>query len=68
MAKKIYQITQVSSGKPVPGLFFMDKSAAKAKRKELNGDESHPAALKYVVSPGPDHPLVLHRERMKGKQ
>lgn len=54
---KLYQITDThASGKDraVPGKFFSDKGAAKAARKELNGDESD-GHIRYVVSPGPDH-------------
>lgn len=56
MAKRLYQITDTHArnNKPVEGLHFDDKKAAKTKRRELNGDpEEHP--LRYVVSPGPDH-------------
>jgi len=53
MDKKLYQITEVATRKPVPGLFFADKAQAKSKRKELNN--SDPEKLAFVVSPGPDH-------------
>lgn len=53
MDKKLYQITEVATRKPVPGLFFADKAQAKAKRKELNNTD--PEKLNYVVSLGPDH-------------
>ena len=52
MDKKLYQITEVATRKPVPGLYFSDKVQAKSKRKELNTD---PEKLQFVVSPGPDH-------------
>ena len=54
MDKKLYQITEVATRKPVPGLYFSDKAQAKAKRKELNGN-TDPEHLNFVVSPGPDH-------------
>ena len=48
-ALRLYQITDT------PGAYFSDKKLAKAKRQELNGDESDGRNLRYVVSPGPDH-------------
>ncbi len=57
-ALRLYQITDTAaSGKnrAVPGAYFSDKKLAKAKRQELNGDESDGRNLRYVVSPGPDH-------------
>lgn len=54
MPLRLYQITDTTTKKPVEGLYFADKTKAKTKRRELNGDpERHP--LRYVVSPGPDH-------------
>lgn len=58
MGLRLYQITDTTSKKPVEGIYFSDKQLAKAKRRELNGDEENsapPRALRYVVSPGPDH-------------
>ena len=55
---RLYQITDTAaSGKDraIPGAYFSDKKLAKAKRQELNGDESDGRNLRYVVSPGPDH-------------
>lgn len=55
---RLYQITDTAaSGKDraIPGAYFSDKKLAKAKRQELNGDESDSRNLRYVVSPGPDH-------------
>ena len=52
--QKVYQITDVKTKRPVPGLFFADKQSAKEKRRELNVDEEV-LPLRYVVSPGPDH-------------
>lgn len=55
---RLYQITDTAaSGKDraVPGAYFSDKAKAKAKRKELNGDEGDGRNLRYIVSPGPDH-------------
>ena len=55
---RLYQITDTAaSGKDraVPGAYFSDKKLAKAKRKELNGDEGDGRNLRYIVSPGPDH-------------
>lgn len=53
MSKKLYQITDTVLRKAVPGLYFGDKVAAKAKRTELNAE--HAEGLRFVVSPGPDH-------------
>lgn len=58
MKHRLYQITDTASRRPIEGLYFADKMAAKAKRRELNGDSEtlgSPNALRYVVSPGPDH-------------
>lgn len=55
---RLYQITDTAaSGKDraVPETYFSDKKQAKAKRQELNGDETDGRNLRYVVSPGPDH-------------
>ena len=55
---RLYQITDTAaSGKDraVPGAYFSDKGQAKAKRRELNGDEGNGRNLRYIVSPGPDH-------------
>ena len=57
-ALRLYQITDTaaqSKDRAVPGAYFSDKKLAKAKRQELNGDESDGRNLRYVVSPGPDH-------------
>lgn len=54
---RLYQITDTaaqSKDRAVPGVYFSDKKLAKAKRQELNGDESDSRNLRYVVSPGPD--------------
>jgi len=61
MAKtlRLYQITDTVTRKPVPGLFFADKMAAKRKRQELNKSSGIATEvvgfLRFVVSPGPDH-------------
>ena len=58
MSLRLYQITDITSKKPIEGLYFPDKMLAKAKRRELNGaDETMTPSqsLRYVVSPGPDH-------------
>ena len=55
---RLYQITDIAAtgkNRAVPGAYFSDKKLAKAKRQELNGDESDGRNLRYVVSPGPDH-------------
>jgi hypothetical protein len=55
---RLYQITDTAAqgkDRTVPGAYFSDKKLAKAKRRELNGDESDGRNLRYVVSPGPDH-------------
>ena len=55
---RLYQITDTAaSGKnrAIPGIYFSNKKLAKAKRRELNGDESDSRNLRYIVSPGPDH-------------
>ena len=57
-ALRLYQITDTAAtgkNRAVPGAYFSDKKLAKAKRQELNGDESDGRNLRYVVSPGPDH-------------
>ena len=56
-ALRLYQITDTAAqgkDRTVPGAYFSNKKLAKAKRQELNGDESHAHNLRYVVSPGPD--------------
>ena len=58
MSLRLYQITDTTTKKPVEGLYFSDKQLAKAKRRDLNGEneKSTPSQhLRYVVSPGPDH-------------
>lgn len=50
MNLKLFAIRDLSTGKLIAGLFFSDKQAAKAKRKEL-GDTTH------CVTYGPDHRL-----------
>lgn len=58
MRLRLYQITDTTTKKPIEGLYFSDKQLAKAKRRELNGENerSTPSQhLRYVVSPGPDH-------------
>ena len=55
---RLYQITDTAaSGKnrAIPGIYFSNKKLAKAKRRELNGDESDSRNLRYIVSPGPNH-------------
>jgi hypothetical protein len=55
---RLYQITDTAAegkDRTVPGAYFSDKKLAKAKRRELNGDESDGRNLRYIVSPGPDH-------------
>lgn len=52
MPKALFQITDTTTKKPVPGLLFDNKQTAKVKRKELNKDENY---YRFVVSPGPDH-------------
>lgn len=55
---RLYQITDTAAtgkDRTVPGAYFSDKSQAKAKRRELNGNESDGRNLRYIVSPGPDH-------------
>ena len=55
---RLYQITDTAAtgkNRAVPGAYFSDKKLAKAKRKELNGDEGDGRNLRYIVSPGPDH-------------
>jgi hypothetical protein len=58
MNLRLYQITDTVSKKPIEGLYFSNKRLAKAKRRELNGDNearTPSQSLRYVVSPGPDH-------------
>lgn len=55
---RLYQITDTAAtgkDRAVPGAYFSDKVQAKAKRRELNGNESDGRNLRYIVSPGPDH-------------
>ena len=55
---RLYQITDTAAtgkDRAVPGIYFSDKKLAKAKRRELNGDEGAGRNLRYIVSPGPDH-------------
>lgn len=52
MALRLYQITDTHTRKAVEGLYFSSKPLAKDKRNELNDGSP---ALRYVVSPGPDH-------------
>ena len=55
---RLYQITDTAAqgkDRAVPGTYFSDKKLAKAKRRELNGDEGNGRNLRYIVSPGPDH-------------
>lgn len=55
---RLYQITDTAAqgkDRAVPGAYFSDKGQAKAKRRELNGNEGDGRNLRYVVSPGPDH-------------
>ena len=55
---RLYKITDTAAqgkDRAVPGAYFSDKKLAKAKRQELNGNESDGRNLRYVVSPGPDH-------------
>ena len=58
MSLRLYQITDTTTKKPIEGLYFSNKKLAKAKRRELNGDNESTTPsqlLRYVVSPGPDH-------------
>lgn len=50
MKLRLFAIKALPSGKVIPGLFFADKKAAKAKRTEL-GEATH------CVTYGPDHRL-----------
>lgn len=60
---RLYQITDTSTKKAIPNLYFANKKLAKEKRRELNGNEDPSAsALRYVVSPGPDHHHYAHKE------
>ena len=55
---RLYQITDTTingEDRAVPRAYFSDKKLAKAKRRELNGDEGNGRNLRYIVSPGPDH-------------
>lgn len=54
---RLFQITDLHTRKPIEGLYFSNKRAAKAKRSELNGDleAQFPPKFRYIVSPGPDH-------------
>lgn len=52
MSKRLYQVTDTQTRKPVPETFFSEKRLAKSKREELNASQ---IGLRYIVSPGPDH-------------
>ncbi len=52
MTARLFQIVDTTTKKPVPGRFFASKLAAKLERQQLNTDCG---ALRFVVSPGPDH-------------
>lgn len=47
MSKRLYQLRKYPKGPTIPGIYFSDKSAAKAVRNQM-GDGT-------VVSLGPDH-------------
>lgn len=49
---KLFQITDLNTRKPIPGVFFADKFNAKQHRATLNHAAGH---VQYYVSPGPDH-------------
>lgn len=51
--KRLYQITDTHTRKPVPGEYFSQKPLAKLRREALNRE--HNETLRFVVSPGPDH-------------
>lgn len=56
--RRLYQITDTTTKKPIEDLYFPDKKLAKAKRRELNGTDETTTpsqSMRYVVSPGPDH-------------
>lgn len=57
--KRLFQITDTTTGKRHGDDFYGDKMLAKKTRKQLNdecGDET-----RFIVSPGPDHRKVLER-------
>jgi hypothetical protein len=60
MSKRLYQITDTQTGKPVPAQYYSDKMSAKAARRDLNGEDSDTQILRFVVSPGPDHKNYAH--------
>ena len=53
MSKKLFQLNDVRTRKPLPSETFDCKTAAKTRRRELNTD----GEFKYYVAPGPDHRL-----------
>lgn len=46
-SKRLFQLRKYPKGPAIPGMYFSDKSAAKAVRNEMGGTT--------VVSLGPDH-------------
>lgn len=51
---RLFQIVDTTTGAPIPELFFSSMLKARAERSRLNA-QSPETALRYVVSPGPDH-------------
>lgn len=62
--KKLFQITDTRTKKPVDGEYFDGKLEAKKRRQELNGatveGSTNPNTWPYIVSPGPDHRHYQH--------
>jgi len=52
-SKRLYQITDTHTRKPVADAYYSQKPMAKARRQALNIE--HNETLRFVVSPGPDH-------------
>lgn len=57
--KRLFQITDTTTGKRHGEQYYGDKMVAKRARKQLN--EEHGTELRFIVSPGPDHYKVLEK-------
>lgn len=57
--KRLFQITDTTTGKRHGEAYYEQKRDAKRARESLN--EEHGALMRFVVSPGPDHRKVLEK-------
>lgn len=56
MTRCNYIVRKLKTMEPVPGHCYEQKGQAKQARKALNATHDGKEELKYIVSPGPDHP------------